>query len=57
MGYYLSDDIYPKWSTLIQTITQPVNEKQKKNSKAQEVIKRDVEWAFGVLQARFAVVK
>ncbi|KAK3195146.1 hypothetical protein Dsin_026456 [Dipteronia sinensis] len=57
MGYYLSDGIYPKWSTLIQNITQPVNEKQKNFSKAQEAVRKDVELAFGVLQACFAIVK
>ncbi|KAI3463839.1 hypothetical protein Pfo_020502 [Paulownia fortunei] len=40
MGYYLADSIYPKWSTIVQTIHDP----------------RDVERAFGVLQSRFAIV-
>jgi hypothetical protein len=30
-GYYLSDGIYPPWSTLIQTISNPVGKKNKVN--------------------------
>ncbi|XP_023636143.1 uncharacterized protein LOC111830021 [Capsella rubella] len=41
LGYYLTDGIYPKWATFIQSIPLP----------------QDVERAFGVLQARFAIVK
>lgn len=57
MGYYLSDGIYPKWATLIQTISQPINAKQKYFAEAQEAARKDMERAFGVLQARFAIVK
>ncbi|KAI8559745.1 hypothetical protein RHMOL_Rhmol04G0198100 [Rhododendron molle] len=57
MGYYLSDGIYPKWATLIQTISHPINAKQKLFAEAQEAVRKDVERAFGVLQARFAIVK
>ncbi|KAL5811204.1 hypothetical protein ACOSQ4_027772 [Xanthoceras sorbifolium] len=45
-GYYLADGIYPKWSTIVQTIHDP-----------QEGCRKDVERAFGVLQSRFAIVK
>uniref|UniRef100_A0A0D3E0Y1 Nuclease HARBI1 n=1 Tax=Brassica oleracea var. oleracea TaxID=109376 RepID=A0A0D3E0Y1_BRAOL len=44
--YYLTDGIYPKWATFIQSIPIP-----------QEAVRKDVERAFGVLQARFAIVK
>lgn len=47
MGYYLSDGIYPKWATLIQTISHPINEKHKVLAEAQEVVRKDVERAFG----------
>ncbi|KAI8530496.1 hypothetical protein RHMOL_Rhmol11G0063600 [Rhododendron molle] len=57
MDYYLSDGIYPKWATLIQTISQPVIAKHKHFAQLQEAVRKDVEWAFGVLQARFAIVK
>jgi len=51
------DGIYLKWATLIQTITQPINLKQKWFAKAHEAARKDVEQAFGVLQAQFAIVK
>uniref|UniRef100_A0A0D3ARL9 DDE Tnp4 domain-containing protein n=1 Tax=Brassica oleracea var. oleracea TaxID=109376 RepID=A0A0D3ARL9_BRAOL len=57
LAYYLTDGIYPKWSTFIQTITLPQSPKQQLFAQVQESIRKDVERAFGVLQARFAIVK
>lgn len=57
MAYYLTDGIYPKWATFIQSITLPQGEKAKLFAKVQESCRKDVERAFGVLQARFAIVK
>ncbi|XP_065626931.1 uncharacterized protein LOC112038335 [Quercus suber] len=57
MGYYLADDIYLKWSTFVKTIPSPQGHKNKLFAKAQEANKKDVERAFGVLQARFAIVR
>ncbi|KAL5579011.1 hypothetical protein UlMin_011453 [Ulmus minor] len=56
MGYYLADDIYPKWSTLIQTIHDPRGPKKKLFAMKQEGCRKDVERAFEVLQLRFAIV-
>ncbi|XP_010431016.1 PREDICTED: putative nuclease HARBI1 [Camelina sativa] len=56
MGYYLADGIYPKWSTLVQTIHDPRGPKKKLFAKKQEACRKDVERAFGVLQSRFAIV-
>ena len=57
LAYYLTDGIYPKWSTFIQTITLPQSPKQQLFAQVQESVRKDVERAFGVLQARFAIVK
>ncbi|XP_021629566.1 putative nuclease HARBI1 [Manihot esculenta] len=55
-GYYLADGIYPKWSTIVQTIREPQTRKKKYFAMKQESCRKDVERAFGVLQSRFAIV-
>ena len=57
MGYYLADGIYLKWSTFVKTIPSPQGHKNKLFAKAQEAYRKNVERAFGVLQARFAIVR
>ena len=56
MSYYLANSIYPKWSTIVQTIHQPQGRKKKYFAIKQESCRKDVERAFGVLQLRFAIV-
>ncbi|XP_048618736.1 putative nuclease HARBI1 isoform X1 [Brassica napus] len=57
MAYYLTDGIYPKWATFIQSIPLPQGPKAVLFAQRQEAVRKDVERAFGVLQARFAIVK
>ena len=46
MRYYLADDIYPQWSTLVKTIPRPLGAKRKLFAKVQEAYRKDVERAF-----------
>ena len=55
-GYYLDDSIYPKWTTLVKTISNLVGEKRKRFFQTQESATKDVECAFGVLQSRWGIV-
>ena len=57
IGYYLSDGIYPKWATFVKTIRLPQGPKAKLFTERQESVRKDIERAFGVLQARFVIVR
>jgi len=57
VGYYLADGIYPKWSTLVQTISNSEDKRKQYFAMMQEACRKDVERAFGVLQSRFAIIK
>ncbi|KAF8391284.1 hypothetical protein HHK36_023586 [Tetracentron sinense] len=57
MGYYLANGIYPKWSTFVKTIPITQENRQKYFAAAQGSARKDVERAFGVLQARFVIVR
>jgi hypothetical protein len=56
MRYYLADGIYPPWATFIKTIHASQGNKRKNFAVAQESTRKNVERAFRVLQARFAIV-
>ncbi|KAG7594015.1 Harbinger transposase-derived protein [Arabidopsis thaliana x Arabidopsis arenosa] len=56
MGYYIADGIYPKWSTIVQTISDPQSPKKQLFAARQESCRKDVERAFGVLQSKFAII-
>lgn len=57
MRYYLANGIYPKWATFVKTIPVPQGQKYKLFETAQKACRKDAEHAFGVLQARFAIVR
>ncbi|XP_071687261.1 uncharacterized protein [Rutidosis leptorrhynchoides] len=56
-GYYLVDDIYPKWATLVKSFKCSIEPKNLKFKSFQEAARKDVERAFGVLQGRWAILK
>jgi hypothetical protein len=53
-GYYLVDGIYPKWATFVKPLVGP---SCKKEQATQPVARKDVERAFEILQAQFAIVR
>ena len=56
-SYYLADGIYPRWSTFVKSVPHPHSEKEKHFAKCQEGCRKDVERCFGILQARWAIVR
>ncbi|XP_057808839.1 protein ALP1-like [Salvia miltiorrhiza] len=56
-GYYLTDDIYPDWPVFIKSFQFPNDEKKRMFKLMQEAVRNDVERAFGVLQARWGIIK
>ncbi|XP_071700636.1 uncharacterized protein [Rutidosis leptorrhynchoides] len=57
-GYYLVNDIYPEWATHVKSFKCPIEPKKNlKFKRFQEVARKDVERAFGVLQGRWVILK
>ncbi|GJZ19043.1 RNA-directed DNA polymerase, eukaryota [Tanacetum coccineum] len=48
--YYLADDIYPAWSTVVKMFSVARDEKTLKFKRVQEAARKDIERAFRVLQ-------
>ncbi|XP_020412782.1 uncharacterized protein LOC109947264 [Prunus persica] len=57
LGYYLANGIYPRWATLVKMISQPDTPKKRLFAPKQEAYRKDVERAFGILQAQWAIVR
>ena len=57
MGYYLVNGIYPKWATIVQSISYRQELAHEFFTKKHESYLKDVEQAFWVFQARFAIVR
>ncbi|XP_073130843.1 uncharacterized protein [Henckelia pumila] len=56
-GYYLTDGIYPEWAAFVKSFTCPEDPNKKKFKERQESARKDIERAFGVLQACWAIVR
>ncbi|XP_026400541.1 uncharacterized protein LOC113296447 [Papaver somniferum] len=57
MGYYLADGIYPKLCIIVQAYKQLRKNIQTCFTKMQEGVRKDVERAFGVLQAKWHIMR
>ncbi|GAA0154091.1 hypothetical protein LIER_12172 [Lithospermum erythrorhizon] len=57
LAYYLANGIYPKWSVFVQSLQLPQGNKAQLFAKQHESCRKDVERAFGVLQARFSIIR
>ncbi|KAK1648443.1 hypothetical protein QYE76_066248 [Lolium multiflorum] len=55
--HYLADGIYPDWATLMKSVRNPNSKKTRRFAKMQEACMKDVEREFGVLQARWTIVR
>ncbi|CAL2248370.1 unnamed protein product [Prunus armeniaca] len=56
-GYYLADGIYPRWTTFVKSIPHPRSHKENFFAAYQEGYRKDVERCFGILQARWAIIR
>ncbi|CAL2266523.1 unnamed protein product [Prunus armeniaca] len=56
-GYYLADGIYPRWTTFMKLLPHPQSQKQKVFAAYQRGYKKKVERCFGILQARWAIIR
>lgn len=56
MGYWLADGIYPSHQCFIKTIPNPQGRKSSVFAQKQEAKRKDIERAFGILQARFHIL-
>ena len=57
MGYYLAEGIYPQSTVFVKTISERQGNKQSHFATMQEAARKDVKRAFGVLQARWGIVR
>ena len=55
--YYLVDGIYHKYANFVKNISNPMTPQEAYFASKQEAYTKDVERAFGILQARFAIIK
>lgn len=57
MGYFLADGIYPDWPAFVKSPSSCNDERSAKFKERQEAARKQIERTFGVLQARWGVVR
>jgi hypothetical protein len=55
-GYFLADDIYPRWSIFVEPIVKPKGKKKLDFHNAYVAARKDVERGFRILQAQFTIM-
>ncbi|XP_070672095.1 uncharacterized protein [Malus domestica] len=55
--YYLANSIYPMWLSFVKTVPRPRSAKEKHFASCQEGCRKDLERCFGILQARWTIVR
>ncbi|PWA72925.1 harbinger transposase-derived protein [Artemisia annua] len=55
-GYYITDGIYPTYSTFVKAYKYPTDPKEKRFNKLQESARKDVERAFGRLKGKWMIL-
>ena len=55
--FFLGDGIYPRWPVFLTAPRNPSTAGQKRFTKRQESVRKDIERAFGVLKCRFRILK
>jgi len=55
-AYWLGDGIYPSYACFVKSFPQPTTRMQRLFASAQEAKRKDIERAFGILQARFHIL-
>jgi len=55
--YFLADGIYPDWAVFIKTYSEPHDEPSKVFATRQELVRKDVECAFGIIVQKFQILQ
>ena len=55
-GYWMADGIYPTYACFVKSFSRPATRMQKMFAVAHEAKRKDIERAFGILQARFHIL-
>lgn len=57
VGYFFVNGICPRWTICARLVHSLANRKEKQYKKIQEALRKNIESAFGVIQARFEVMR